>query len=100
MGIAEFVMLFISAVGGVIWYLLRQKDANQEHEIRLLFIKCDAMSLSVQDLRLTLAGRHYEKTELDSKFDKLELAFKDGFETLGARFDKLGEILLDRKKKK
>lgn len=91
----ELILLAIAGVGTVVWYLLRQKDARQQAAIDLLFQKHDVDSKELQDLKLQIASQHYVKGELDTKFDKLEGAFRDGFASLGLKFDNLGQVLVN-----
>jgi hypothetical protein len=78
----------------VLWYLLRQKDVAQQKSIDLLFKKHDDDSADLQGLKLKIAKTHYDKPELDQKFDRLETAIQEGMRDLGARFDRLSEILV------
>lgn len=93
----SFVTIGLFLLGGiftVLWFLLRAKDAKQERDIALLWEKHDEDAKALQDLRIQIAGRHYERTELDGKFEKLEVAFKRGFDVLGDKFDALKDALL------
>lgn len=95
MSIPTDILLFVVAgVGSVVWYLLRQKDEQQGEQIKLLFKKHDEDAKELEALKLQIASQHYVKSELDLKFDKLESAFRDGFNALGNKFDKLGEALI------
>lgn len=94
----QLIYITISGVFIVLWWLLRNKDAAQQEQIKVLFAKHDEDAKHLQDLRLAIAEGHYKKVELDTKFDKLEYAFKMGFQDLGHRFDKLAEVLIDRTK--
>lgn len=78
----------------MVGYLLRQKDEEQAKSIALLFKKHDEDSERLNKFELKIAQEHYIKPELDVRFEKLENAFKQGFETLGSKFDKLTEILV------
>ncbi len=89
------ILSFIITVGGgIVWYLLKQKDGHQEEQIKLLFAKHDEDAKALQDLRIQIAEGHYKKTELDMKFDRLEFAFKSGFDVMGIKFDKLSDALM------
>ena len=100
--------LFIAAAGvvaSIVGYLLAQKDKQQEEEIngikgdiKTLFNKHDIDAEALQDLRVQIAAKHYERPELDAKFDKLENTVKEGFLSLGARLDKLNDALLNDRK--
>ena len=103
----------ITVLWGIVAWLFKAKDAAQGREleelraavkketedlqsqISLLFKKHDDDVAALQELRIAIAEGHYKKGELDIKFDKLELAFKEGFITLGSKFDKLSEILVN-----
>ena len=90
----DVILMGISGVGTVVWYLLRQKDDQQAEAIALLFKKHDEDYAELQALKLQIASQHYVKGELDDKFDRLESAFRSGFAELGAKFDRLGETLV------
>lgn len=89
----QIILLIISGTGVVMWYLLRQKDQQQADSIALLFKKHDEDYAELQALKLQIASHYYVKSELDVKFDRLETAFNNGFNTLGLKFDKLGDAL-------
>ena len=91
----DILVLLLSGAGTVVWYLLRQKDEQHSEQIKLLFKKHDEDASELAALKLQIASQHYVKSELDLKFDKLEHAFRDGFNALGNKFDKLGEALLN-----
>jgi hypothetical protein len=90
----EIVLFLISGVFTVLWYLLTQKDAKQAKEIDLLFKKHDEDAHALHELRVQIAEGHYKKSELDYKFDRLELAITNSFITLGSKFDKLSDVLV------
>lgn len=103
-----YLDIAVSVVVGLIAYLLRQKDLQQqqqilelrsdaEKQVALLWQKHDQDAKDLSDLRLHIASQHYVKTELDSRFDKMELAFQHGFQDIGAKLDKLNDILVERK---
>lgn len=94
----DVVMYVAGAIFAVLWYLLRQKDAVQAAQIQLLFKKHDDDYEALQVVKLQLASQHYVKGELDTKFDKLEGAFKDGLDSLGKKFDHLSDVLIERVK--
>ena len=91
---AEYIILAIGGVLAIIGYLLQQKDASQQASINLLFQKHDADVKELEALKLQIASQHYVKGELDARFDKLEGAFREGFTSLGTKFDRLGDVLL------
>lgn len=78
----------------VIGWFLRQKDEQQAKSIALLFQKHDEDAANLAALRLEIAKEHYLKHELDARFVSLENTFKHGMHDLGAKFDKLSEILI------
>lgn len=88
-------------------YFLRQKDEKQgkdieqlsskiDQQVELLWQKHDADAQDLSELRLHIASQHYVKTELDNRFDKMELAFKHGFHELGDKLDKLTNAVIER----
>lgn len=85
---------------------LTQVDQRQEKKfeevmksIDLLFRKHDEDSKRLDEFELDIARHHYQKTELDSRFDKLEATFKDGFKSLGDKFETLSAALLNGERK-
>ena len=98
----ELSMFLLSTLVGVFLWLLKNKDASQSKEIDelhqqvdALFRKHDADVAALQELRVVIASNHYERTELDRKFDKMEAAFTSGFDSLGKKFDRLAETLVN-----
>lgn len=96
----ELIGIGVSTVFGVVAWLLKNKDSAQEKkleqidkQISLLFDKHDSDAAALQDLRVQIAAKHYERPELDAKFDKLESTFREGFHDLGAKFDRLSDAL-------
>lgn len=79
---------------GLVGYFLRQKDSEQGAKIDKLFLIHDKDVEKLAALELKIASDHYIKPELDAKFDKMEATFKEGFHTLGHKFDKLTDILV------
>lgn len=105
--VIELILSLISAVFVVLWWLLRQKDAHQakqiekqESSINLLFQKHDDDVRKLSELELKIASSHYIKPELDAKFLSLENSIKDGLHTLGTKFDRLTEALINYNTKK
>lgn len=78
----------------VIGWFLRQKDEQQAKAIALLFQKHDEDAGALSNLRLEIAKEHYLKHELDARFLSLEHTFRHGMQELGAKFDKLSEVLI------
>lgn len=99
MTMLEIGLALLGVVFSVIGYLLRKKDEEQARQIALLFSKHDADALALQELRVQLAREHYQKSELDARFDKLEAAFRAGFSDLGVKFDRLSEALMERRER-
>jgi len=79
----EINTVIIYAIIAVLGYLLSQKDAKQAEEIALLFKKHDADVAELIQLRIQIASNHYERGELDRKFDKLDATITAGFQDLG-----------------
>ena len=103
---SEIILLAVTGIFTVLWWLLRNKDEHQEQtitllqsQIELLFKKNDAKVAALADLKLQLAQQHYMKPELDTKFDKIETSIKEGMGDLGRKFDRLSEALLSEHKK-
>lgn len=94
LAISIFVMgLFFGAIG----YLLSRKDQAQEAQIKLLFAKHDQDAKDLQDLRVKLAENHYSKHELDDRFNRMEMAFKDGMKSMNEKLDKILNIMIEKK---
>jgi hypothetical protein len=90
----KILSLIITVGGAVVWALIKKQNTDQERQIALLFVKHDEDAKALQELRIQIAEGHYKKTELDVKFDRLEFAFKAGFDQLGMKFDKLSDVLV------
>lgn len=88
------IMWLIGGLFSVLWGFLKLQNAQQADQIRILFKKHDDSVKEIRGLELKIAQEHYVKGELDTKFDKLERAFSDGFKELGSKFDKLSNQLL------
>ena len=58
------------------------KNCGTKAEVDTLFKKHDIVVHDIADVKLTLAGKHYERTELDIKFEKLDTTIKEGFREL------------------
>lgn len=93
--IVSIGVMVVGAVGTILWWLLRGRAEASERNIETLFGKHDADAAALQELKLQIAGNHYLKHELDCKFDRLETTFRAGFESMGSKFDKLSDVLLD-----
>jgi len=90
----DLIPLVPTVIIPLLWYLLKQKDDKQQKQVDILFTKHDEDAKALTDLKLKIAERHYEKNELDYKFDKLELTIKNSFDSLGIKFDKLSDVLV------
>lgn len=97
----QIAMIGIAVIG---WFL-RKKDEQQEKELEslrsalqnqtdLLWQKHDQDAKDLSELRLHIASQHYVKTELDARFDKMELTFTNGFNDLGNKLDRLTETMV------
>ena len=92
--IIDIALFVIGGIFVVLWFLLRQKDAQQEERIKLLFEKHDADAARLDDFKLEIAQKHYIRPELDARFDKLETSIRSGMNDLGSKFDRLSEVLI------
>ena len=108
----EYVLALGGVIVSVLGYLLSRKDLAQEkkieelqtqhdkdlagctRQISTLWEKHDADARELEALKLLVASKHYERGELDSKFDKLENAIQAGLTALGAKLDKLTEVII------
>ena len=79
---------------------LTKVDAEQEKRhsefqraIDLLFEKHDQDAKRLDIFELDIAKHHYQKNELDARFDKLERAFENGFKSLGDKFDNFAQTM-------
>lgn len=71
----------------------------QVHGIEKEFLKLlKEDSAALHELRIKIAERHYEKGELDQKFDKIEKSLESGFNKVNDSLDRLNAILLGRAK--
>ena len=92
--IVEMAIFALTGLFVVLWYLLQQKDAKQQHDIELLWSKHDTDVEELKALKLQIAQQHYVKDELDKKFDRMECAFREGFKDMSGKFDQLSQVLL------
>lgn len=88
------MLLIITALFSVLFWLLQMKDSKQAKQIDLLFEKHDADAEKLQALELRIAQQHYDKRELDVKFDKLERTFSEGFFTLSESVENVRTLLV------
>lgn len=91
----EVLLWIFGGIFTILWWLLRNKDEIQARAISDLYSKHEKDAKELVDLRVQIAESHYKKDELDSRFERLEAAFKSGFEELGRRFDRLSDRLTD-----
>ena len=66
-----------------------QRDSQKLFELH------DKDAANLAELRLLIASEHYPKKELDVRFEKLDVTFREGFKELGDRFDRLAAALLN-----
>lgn len=90
----DIIDLLVTTIFAILGYLLQQKDAKQGKQIELLFEKHDADATALEALKLKIAEQHYQKAELDRKFNSLECATREGFLDLGKKLDRLSDALL------
>lgn len=90
----------VAGMIAIIGFFLRQKDEAQGKQISALWLKHDEDAKALADLKERIAREHYVKAELDARFQRLEDAFKDGFNELGNKIDRLSEVLLNHVAKK
>ena len=98
----DIFLAIAGIVASIVGYLLANKDKQQGEEITemkdriaTLFIKHDVDAEALQELRVQIAAKHYERPELDKKFDKLENTVTEGFKHIGERLDKLSEAFVN-----
>ena len=87
----------IGIVVSIVGYLLSAKDTAQERQISELWDKHNEDADKLNALTSRVDREYYVKHELDARFDKLERAFKEGFDQLGAKFDRLADRLMETK---
>lgn len=92
---SALLMLGLSVLVSAVAYLLRQKDAQQEQSIKLLFKKHDEDAARLDAFQLEIAREHYVKAELDSKFDRLEQTTREGFISVSSEIKLMTKALLD-----
>jgi hypothetical protein len=87
--LADLALAAIGLLISVLAYLLKRKDEEQAVLIKDLYDKHHADADRLHQVELKIAADHYVKAELDHKFDKVERALIQGFESLGNKFDAL-----------
>lgn len=90
----EFGTAGVMLLLGIIGFFLRQKDEAQGKQISALWLKHDEDAAALADLKERIAREHYVKAELDARFQRLEDAFRGGFNELGQKLDKLTDVML------
>ena len=93
----SIALAVLTALFGVIGYLLNRKDQSQSAAIKLLFEKHDKDAQDLQDLRVKLAENHYSKHELDDRINRMETAFRDGMKTLNEKLDQVIKMMMEKK---
>lgn len=111
---AQFITALFAILGvlmTIVGTLLSQKDKKQQKEIDdlkedhkkeiealkskleaerlLMWNKYDILRSDFDNFRIKIAAEHYVKDELNSKFDKLEIAFSAGMKEMGEKFDRV-----------
>lgn len=79
-------------------YFASRKDAAQEEQISKLWGKHDEDAHQLQELRIQIAANHYQKFELDAKFEKLERAFREEIQDIGKKLDRLTDVMQEQKR--
>ena len=98
MSISEIIFALVGTLLAIIGVLIKmqvsriQKDVEEnksatekcgtKDEVNLLFKKHDNNASDIAAVKLTLAGEHYKRGELDIKFEKLDTTIKEGFREL------------------
>jgi hypothetical protein len=80
---------------GLIGFFLRQKDEAQGKQITTLWAKHDEDAKALSELKERIAREHYMKHELDSRFERLENAFREGMTEVGSKIDHLTQVLVN-----
>jgi hypothetical protein len=91
---ADLLQWAFAGLFSIIAWFLRSKDAAQAEQIRDLYRKHEEDAKALAELRVQIAAKHYERPELDAKFDKLDTTFREGFNAMGAKLDRLSESLI------
>ena len=97
MGTAEYVgigLFVMTLVFGVLGWLLSNKDAKQADELKLLFKKHDEDVAELTNLRIKIAEQHYQKPELDAKFNDINATLKSGFLGLEASIKEMAKSFM------
>lgn len=89
MNFDSILLYAVTTSGAIIGYLLKAKDAALEREIQQLWSKHDDDARALQRLEIQVAGEHYKRGELDSRFDRLEEGIRNEMRDLGKKLDAL-----------
>ena len=100
MDLKDLWALIIGGLVAVISWALKQKDEAQGRQITALWTKHDEDAKALAELKERIAREHYLKHELDSRFESLELSFREGMRDLGGKMDKLTETLIQTLERK
>jgi hypothetical protein len=93
--ITEIGIAFLSVLFTALWWFYRKRDDERQKSTDLLFKKHDEDVQALNDLKLLIASKHYERTDLDAKFDKMEETTRFGFRDMGEKFDHLSKTLME-----
>ncbi len=77
----------VCAVLALVVGLLANQNRLQQKSIDLLFSKHDELWQRVDAHKLYIAENHYQKRELDAKFDRIEGFLRNGFDALSTKID-------------
>lgn len=80
----------LTAIGTIISWLLRNKDAKQEEEIKRIDAEQTRVTERLRILELKLAENHYPKSEIKELFDGV----KAEIEKLGVRIETYNDTIL------
>jgi len=92
--IKEAGFAVVAGMVAIIGFFLRQKDEAQAKQINALWSKHDEDAMALSDLKERIAREHYVKAELDARFQRLEDAFRTGFNDLGGKLDKMTDVIV------
>lgn len=91
----DILLLCLTGLFTVLWYLLRQKDAKQESEINNLYKLHHEDENKLHELELEIARNHYPKHELDARFSQLDATIRSGFSALSGDIKEMTKALQD-----
>jgi hypothetical protein len=93
--LTEIALALLTALFVVLWWFYRQRDQDSKTAIALLFKKHDEDAEALNNLKIEIAKKHYERGDLDLKFDRMEETTRIGFRDMGDKFDKLSNTLME-----